>query len=421
MRATTFINIATLVLSQVSLSVHAIPLAKSRAINTPLLANNATTTTKVRGVNLGGWLVLEPWITPSIFDNTGNDAIVDEYTFGQMYDSAKGAQVLKNHWDTWITEKDFVDIAAAGLNHIRLPIGYWAFDVSAGEPYHQGQYPYLLKAVQWAKNHGVQVWIDLHGAPGSQNGFDNSGQRGPVLWHTNQTNVDRTSAIINTLAIEFSKPEYKGTVVAIAPLNEPAGFDGDDVLKTTKKYWQTSYDTIRGQGDLLEVIHDAFQSLDYWNGFMSGSNNVALDTHQYQVFSDDQVAMSYDDHVNAACALGQGLASFTQNNFPVVVGEWTTAPTDCATYLNGRGVSARYDNIGDCSTVTGSYSNFSSDYIAFMRKFWEAQVTAYEQGGGWIYWTWKNEEADDWSYSRGLQGGWIPQNPDDRIYPNICG
>lgn len=49
-----------------------------------------------------------------------------------------------------------------------LPIGYWAFDVSGGEPYHQGQYPYLLKAVQWAKNHGVKVWIDLHGAPGSQ-------------------------------------------------------------------------------------------------------------------------------------------------------------------------------------------------------------------------------------------------------------
>ncbi|KAI2481138.1 Glucan 13-beta-glucosidase [Pyrenophora tritici-repentis] len=26
-------------------------------------------TDKVRGVNIGGWLVLEPWITPSIFDN----------------------------------------------------------------------------------------------------------------------------------------------------------------------------------------------------------------------------------------------------------------------------------------------------------------------------------------------------------------
>ncbi|KAF8269565.1 hypothetical protein EI94DRAFT_1799126 [Lactarius quietus] len=42
--------------------------------------------TPVRGVNLGGWFVLEPWITPSIFNNTKNDAIVDEYTFGQLQD-----------------------------------------------------------------------------------------------------------------------------------------------------------------------------------------------------------------------------------------------------------------------------------------------------------------------------------------------
>ena len=31
---------------------------------------------KVRGVNLGGWFVLEPWITPSIFEATP-DSVVD--------------------------------------------------------------------------------------------------------------------------------------------------------------------------------------------------------------------------------------------------------------------------------------------------------------------------------------------------------
>lgn len=30
------------------------------------------------------------------------------------------------------------------------------------------------------------------------------------------------------------------------------------------------------------------------------------------------------------------------------------------------------------------------------------------------------EDADDWSYQRGLEGGWIPQDPTDRMYPNIC-
>ncbi|KAG6868354.1 hypothetical protein C0993_004578 [Termitomyces sp. T159_Od127] len=118
---------------------------------------------KVRGVNLGGWLVIEPWITPSLFDNTGDSRIIDEYTFGQYQDRAKAYRTLKAHWDSWITEADFRAIAAAGLNHVRLPIGYWAFDVSGGEPYVQGQLPYLDKAIAWAEKYGIKVIIDLHG------------------------------------------------------------------------------------------------------------------------------------------------------------------------------------------------------------------------------------------------------------------
>ena len=30
---------------------------------------------KIRGVNLGGWFVLEPWITPSIFEATPENVL----------------------------------------------------------------------------------------------------------------------------------------------------------------------------------------------------------------------------------------------------------------------------------------------------------------------------------------------------------
>ena len=95
---------------------------------------------KVRGVSLGGWLVIEvcmhalfariygvltrlrdfcvicqPWITPSLFDNTNNTDIVDEWTFGQLQDRTVAEKTLKAHWDSWITEADFVAIAAAGF------------------------------------------------------------------------------------------------------------------------------------------------------------------------------------------------------------------------------------------------------------------------------------------------------------------
>lgn len=36
----------------------------------------------IRGVNLGGWLVLEKWIRPSVFANLPS-TVVDEYTFCQ--------------------------------------------------------------------------------------------------------------------------------------------------------------------------------------------------------------------------------------------------------------------------------------------------------------------------------------------------
>ena len=49
--------------------------------------NSSNCDNKIRGVNLGGWLVLEPWITPSIFEevNVGrfSGAILDEYTYYQ--------------------------------------------------------------------------------------------------------------------------------------------------------------------------------------------------------------------------------------------------------------------------------------------------------------------------------------------------
>ncbi|KAI9570306.1 glycoside hydrolase family 5 protein [Boletus coccyginus] len=379
---------------------------------------------KVRGVNLGGWLVLEPWITPSIFDNTGNSAIVDEWTFGQYQDYNTALSVLQNHWNTWITESDFSAIAAAGLNHVRIPIGYWAFEVGPGEPFIQGQLPYLQNAVQWAGNHGLKVIIDLHGAPGSQNGYDNSGQKLPFpTWHSNQTNIDRTNQVIQTIATIFAGQQ--NVVPMIAPLNEPAGYDGSAVLSAVRQYWQDAWGDIRNTGrasNTVELIHDAFQPLSYWTGFMTppSYDGVAMDTHIYQMFSDGGNEMSDQDHINAACQTQSSLAGF---DLWLLVGEWTPAMNDCAKYLNGRGVGSRYAaDVGSCDGLTGSGSTFSSNYKTFLRQAWEAQVISYEKAtDGWLQWTWKTEDADEWSYQAGLQYGWIPQNPTNYMYPNICG
>ncbi|KAH9486278.1 Glucan 1,3-beta-glucosidase [Psilocybe cubensis] len=378
-------------------------------------------TQKVRGVNLGGWLVLEPWITPSLFDNTGDSRIVDEWTFGQFQDKATATSVLQNHWNTWITEADFAAIAAAGLNHVRLPIGYWAFDVSGGEPFIQGQLPYLTKAVTWAQNHGLKLIVDLHGD------YDNSGQKmSSPTWQTKQNNIDRSDAIIMRLASMFAG--NTGTVPIIAPLND------DQLLSVTRQYWYDSYGNIRfpfgtsQQSNIVVMIHDAFQPLSYWSNFMPSPQwqGVIIDTHIYQMFSQALVSQTNAQHISTAC--GQ-LSSLSNSPLWTVVGEWTPAPNDCAKYLNGRGTGSRYEGtlsgstrVGSCTGLTGKASGFSSSYKTFLRQYWEAQTQTYEKGNqGWIQWTWKAEAADEWSYQAGLANGWIPQNPTNYQFPNICG
>ena len=115
---------------------------------------------------------------------------------------------------------------AAGLSAIRIPLGYWAVDLRDDEPYVAGQYPYLIQAVQWAREVGLQVMIDLHGAPGSQNGQDNSGLIGPVLFASNSSNRDRSLDVLRNLTEEFSQSVYGGAVTAIELLNEPR-LDGE--------------------------------------------------------------------------------------------------------------------------------------------------------------------------------------------------
>lgn len=88
---------------------------------------------------------------------------MDEYTYTQALGSAEASSRLNNHWNTWITQDDINEIAKDGLNHVRIPVGYWAINPQPGEPYVQGQLPYLDKAIQWARAAGIKVMLDLHG------------------------------------------------------------------------------------------------------------------------------------------------------------------------------------------------------------------------------------------------------------------
>ena len=61
------------------------------------------------GVNIGGWMVLEPWITPSLFyrflGNKHSDGVGrDSSSFCDALGPEEGNRVMRAHWKSWVTE-----------------------------------------------------------------------------------------------------------------------------------------------------------------------------------------------------------------------------------------------------------------------------------------------------------------------------
>lgn len=97
-----------------------------------------------------------------MFDAVGG-AAVDEWTYTATLGKTEAQSRLSNHWNSFITAGDFGAIAAAGMNHVRIPIGYWSILPIDGEPFVQGAYEKLGQALDWASGAGLKVMIDLHG------------------------------------------------------------------------------------------------------------------------------------------------------------------------------------------------------------------------------------------------------------------
>lgn len=71
-----------------------------------------------------------PSIYVPAFKSKPKTPILDEYTLCKYMGRSWCTKTLTAHYKSFITEQDFADIAAAGLNHVRIPVGYWALDVS---------------------------------------------------------------------------------------------------------------------------------------------------------------------------------------------------------------------------------------------------------------------------------------------------
>ncbi len=341
-------------------------------------ASHSAMSGAVAAVNLGAWMVLEKWIVPSVFQGLKAE---DEYSLGLELGAAKASELLRRHRDTWITEKDFQWIANHGLNTVRLPIGYWAVMpeapyVNAGET--------LTKALQMAARYKLGVIVDLHGAPGSQNGWDHSGHAGALNW-PQPKNVEHTLKVIDNLA---SICEAHPCVVGIELLNEPRW---DVPLEILKDYYQRGYGVVRkhiAANRAAVVIHDSFRPTA-WSNFMQAPefDNVILDTHMYQCFTAEdqtrnltgQIGYALNDRATQLTAMAKEL--------PILVGEWSLA-------LSG----STWSGLNRLQQSAGN------------RGYAAAQLLSYTATRGWSFWTLKTEGGGGWSLQDCVKQGWMPSN-----------
>ncbi|ORY86389.1 glycoside hydrolase superfamily [Protomyces lactucae-debilis] len=397
--------------------------------NPDVLADTGTRPTgTMHGVNLGSWLLTEPYMVPSLYEDPelagwhfGTDgkvvfsknvpkdakpAIIDEYTLWSVLGHDKALKLLEKHWDTWYTEDDFHKFSAAGLNTVRLPIGYWTVNPIASDPYGMGMEAafYVDKALEWASKANLKVIIDLHAAYKSQNGFDNSARAGVAGWG----DAESVKHTLQTLELIVKKWGSHSSVYGIAVLNEPASFLISS--KIIDDFHKKAIEVVRPLGKDI-YISDSFRPYAETAKLFGASKakyseHVVLDTHLYQVFSDGENSITHDHHLNWTCGdrRKEVAAGFAKMN--LIVGELSGAQTDCAKYLNGFKKGSRYDGtfnntkpMGDCKDKQ-SLKTMSDTAKQEVKEFIGAQLDAYSSSSiGWLFWAGKAEAtADLWSF-----------------------
>ena len=134
----------------------------------------------IRGTALGGWLVLEPWLTPSLFyqflgaskkwgDEAHKHVGIDSKTFCTALGAKEANRQLRNHWKTWVSEREIKKLSENGVDHLRIPVADWMF--TPYEPFigcWDGALEELDRVLELCQKYKMKALLDLHAVRNSQ-------------------------------------------------------------------------------------------------------------------------------------------------------------------------------------------------------------------------------------------------------------
>ena len=378
----------------------------------------------IKGVNLGGWLVLEKWMTPQLFSNV---AAEDEYYLPRDLNPETYQARIDMHRANFITEADFLRIASLGLDTVRIPVPYFIFgDV----PPFQGAIDYLDKAFNWAEHYGLKILIDLHTVPGSQNGFDNGGITGVQNWSQHPEKVAFTMSVLTRLAKRYA---VRTGLYGIEVLNEPATQNMHNLMMKRYKarepelasenapvtfeflyqFYRQAYDQIRPilPSDKVIMFHDGFD-ISKWEGFFQHNTfeNVVLDTHHYLMIAEIETEeITIPAYRRYMIKIGNEIEAVKQL-VPIVVGEWSLFNSLATGHSTNGGINPTQVKFEETAKQK------DEDVLLINRELWNLQVEQWSRGDGYFFWSYKmnidtvNDPDwygwDAWSLERSVNKKW---------------
>lgn len=318
----------------------------------------------LRGVNLTGWLTLEPWVTPEPFARTG---CVDEAQLIKALGVEDYHDFVKAHRSSFIQSSDFVSIAARGFNAVRISVPWYVFDEeAAGTPY-VSCITELDRALEWAEELGLHVIFVLAVNPGLPDGLNDQPGGAPRT----RISGEKSLSILHKLALHYAhRSGFYGIEVAdeVKP-RVRRGFKLTDGIPghSLRNYYRRAYETIRSvAGEEPVVILPDGGWPQGFRRFMSQQayQNVWLDAHL------DKPCEGID------CSGPRGVQQLIDKNeaylktsasggLPVMVGKW----------------SASLPSIDGAMTAEGR--------IALERIYTSGQLKVYNTCPAWFFQTWK--------------------------------
>lgn len=371
---------------------------------------------QLRGVNVGGWLLLERWLVgkdPTVetrccgavqspFDGTTWETAPDELSLTRWLRANGELSRISAFRDTYISRVDFALMRCLGLNAVRIPFGYW-LATPPGVDDVDGFFPgrgleYLDRALGWASDFGLKVVLDLHGAPGGQSGAMTCGQE-DRNWAPERFGVDATVSVLGRIAARYAG---NPAVIGIELLNEPTL-----PRELALSVYGRAIAAVRGAGmaaeDVAIVINlYGFGELSVegsvWQGLLSEgglppAENLIIDLHLYyntlpRVFALVPLCYVTSELVDAQSRLLSLLG------LPTMVGEWSLR-------LPWQGELAR-----QFEAMTAPQQD--AFLAAFARRQVEGMAAANASSVGGFYWTWTAPETEaQWSLLRVLQNSWL--------------